>query len=124
MTDLLQGAALWLQGQLKANASQPLSYTRGANRVAVQGSPTDSLLALSEDFDGRVERTDADFVIATADLVAAFAALAVTFATPQRGDTVTWGTQVYQVLAPGNEPPWRWQDPYHVMIRVHGKRLT
>jgi len=40
---------------------------------------------------------------------------------PQAGDEVVFDGGVYEVLAPYNEPVWRWSDPYRKAIRVHTK---
>lgn len=127
MADLLQNAAAWLAGALKANATQAVTYTHKASGqvVNVQAMMGKSLLALGDDFGQRLQRTDADFVFVYADLVAALGAAGVAFVQPERGDviraTVAGGMQDYQVLAPGNEPPFRWDDPYHTLLRCHGK---
>ena len=48
-------------------------------------------------------------------------------ALPQRGDRVreTDGSQtvVYEVMAPGKEPPWRYSDPYRKTLRIHTKQV-
>jgi hypothetical protein len=127
MADLMQSGIAWLAGQLRTNASQAVTYTHKASgkAVSVQAVLGKSLLALGEDFGQRLQRTDADFVIVYADLVAAFALVAVTYVQPERGDmikaTLAGVVQDFQVLAPGNEPPFRWDDPYHTMLRCHGK---
>jgi hypothetical protein len=30
---------------------------------------------------------------------------------------------VYEVLAPGGEPPWRYSDPYRRTLRIHTKHV-
>jgi len=46
---------------------------------------------------------------------------------PQRGDRIreTQSTQVfvYEVVAPGDEPCWRYSDPYRRTLRVHTKQI-
>jgi len=32
-------------------------------------------------------------------------------------------TFIYEVMAPGNEPPWRYSDPYRRTLRIHTKLI-
>jgi hypothetical protein len=49
-------------------------------------------------------------------------------ATPLRGDLITVAEpirdskEVFEVLAPGGAQPYRYADPYGVLIRVHTKK--
>jgi hypothetical protein len=97
-------------------------YRRGAAEVPVPAVIGRTLLKLDDGYGGvRMEWTDRDFLIHAADLV--LGAVAVL---PERGDTVreTVGTKtfVYEVMAPGKEPPWRWSDVFHKMLRIHTKK--
>lgn len=62
-----------------------------------------------------------DYLITTADLM-----LDGSATLPQRGDCIreTQGSLVfvYEVMAPGNEPPWRYSDPYRRALRIHTKQ--
>ena len=46
---------------------------------------------------------------------------------PQSGDRIREpaGTQtlVYEVLAYGDEPPWRYVDPHRLQVRFHTKQI-
>jgi hypothetical protein len=46
---------------------------------------------------------------------------------PQRGDIIreTQGdkTLVYEVMAPGKEPAWRWSDAFRKVLRIHAKQV-
>jgi hypothetical protein len=46
---------------------------------------------------------------------------------PERGDVIreTQATRtfVYEVMAPGKEPPWRWSDVYRKLLRIHTKQI-
>jgi hypothetical protein len=123
MSDLLQTGTEWLADQLKTHASRQVVYRRGADEVAVQTTVGRTLLKLGDDYGGvRMEWTDRDFLIHAADLV-----LGGTVVLPERGDQIreTQGTKtfVYEVMAPGKEPPWRWSDPHRKMLRIHTKQI-
>jgi hypothetical protein len=121
--DLLQFGSDWLAAKLKAHASRPVVYRRGAAEVAVQATIGRTLLKLDDGYGGvRMEWTDRDFLIPAADLV-----LGAVVVLPERGDvireTVGAATFVYEVMAPGKEPAWRWSDVYRKVLRIHTKQV-
>lgn len=121
MADLLQTGQAWLADQLKEHASRLVLYQRDAAQVGVQATIGRTLLKLDDGYGGvRMEWTDRDYLIQAADLV-----LASTQITPQRGDrvldTVGLITSIYEVMAYGGEPPWRFSDPFGKLLRIHTK---
>jgi hypothetical protein len=121
MPDLLQTGQEWLADQLKEHASRQVVYERGAQQVSVQATIGRTLMKLDDGYGGiRMEWTDRDFLIQTADLVLGAAAV-----TPERGDrireTVGVNTSVFEVMAYGGEPPWRFSDPFGKLLRIHTK---
>lgn len=124
MPDMLATGLAWLTGQLKANASQTVTYTRGNLGVDVQATFGKKLLKLDDGFGGiRMEWTDIDFLIPAADL--SFDGLSIL---PSRGDlifvTVGYQVQTYQVFPYGTDPAWRWSDPGQTMMRIHAKYVS
>ena len=116
MPDLLQIGSDWLADQLKANASQSVVYSRGSASNTVQSMIGRTVFEVSSDL-GIVERWEArDYLIQAAELA---------IGAPQRGDQIreTQGstTYVYEVMAPGNEPAFRFSDPYRKTYRIHTK---
>jgi hypothetical protein len=110
-----------LADQLKQHASKPVVYGRGIEQVPVQATVGRTLLKLDDGYGGvRMEWTDRDFLIQTADLI-----LGAALVTPERGDrireTVGANTSVYEVMAYGGEPPWRFSDPFGKLLRIHTK---
>lgn len=123
MPDLLQFGSDWLAEMLKAHASRPVVYRRGAAEVAVQATIGRTLLKLDDSYGGvRMEWTDRDFLIPAADLVLGTGAVL-----PERGDVIREAqggqTFVYEVMAPGKEPAWRWSDVYRKVLRIHTKQV-
>ncbi len=63
-----------------------------------------------------------DFLIHTADLV-----LTGTQTLPIAGDLIREiqdaSTFVYEVMAPGNEPHYRYSDPFRKLLRIHTKHV-
>ena len=40
---------------------------------------------------------------------------------PARGDEIDYAGRTYEVLAPNDEPVWRWSDPWCTAWRIHTK---
>ena len=123
MPDLLETASDWLADQLKTHASRTVTYQRGVDSVSVQATIGRTLLKLDDGFGGvRMEWTDRDFLIQADDLV-----LGGSATLPERDDQIreTVGTEtfVYEVMAPGREPEWRYSDPYRKVLRIHAKQV-
>jgi hypothetical protein len=125
MTDLLRTGAAWLAAQMKANAGRVVTYCRGYATVALTATVGRTLMRVQDGRGGGyVEWTDRDYLVTAADLVMDGARTE-----PQRGDLIrdandAGGTDVFEVLAPGGEPPWRYADPHGLMLRIHTKRVA
>ena len=122
--DLLEVGAKWLTGKLKDHASRAVLYQRGDEQVSLQATIGRTLLKLDDGSGGvRMEWTDRDFLIPAADLV-----LGGSVTLPRRGDRIREmagdGELVYEVLAPGGEPPWRWSDHHRQRLRIHTKQIA
>ena len=123
MPDLLAFGMDWLADRLKAFAARTVVYRRGTEDVTVAAVIGRTLLKLDDGYGGvRMEWTDRDFLIRPEDLV-----LGGNTVLPERGDTiretVETTTFVYEVMAPGKEPAWRWSDPHRQMLRIHTKQV-
>ena len=125
MVDMLAQAAGWLSGVRKANMTTVVTYTRSctpAASVPVSATIGATTFQIENEYSVLVQFTSRDFLITAADLV-----LGGTVVQPKANDCITEsmaeGTVVYQVLAPGKEPCWRWSDPYRNTIRVHTKQV-
>jgi hypothetical protein len=123
MGDLLENAAAWL-GDMRARfLSRPVTYSRAAASVPVAAAVGRTEFAVDDGY-GVVERWESrDFLIAARDLV-----LGGTVVLPAAGDRVS-ETQdgkvfVYEVMAPGKEPCWRYSDPYRRTLRIHTKQVA
>lgn len=122
MADLLERASAWLNAKRRRHLARAVSYCRGEQAVEVPATVGRTVFEMADAY-GVVERTESrDFLILAADLVLGGAAVL-----PERGDRVreTDGATVYvyEVMAPGNEPPWRWSDLYRRTLRIHTKQV-
>ena len=123
MTNLFETGASWLASQLKTHASVDVTYIRGADQATVKATIGKTEFEI-DDGSGVVVRVQSrDFLIHTADLV-----LGGTETLPVAGDLIheTQGsnTFVYQVMAPGNEPHYRYSDPFRKLLRIHSKHVA
>ncbi len=119
MADLLQQGSDWLAERLKATASQSVLYSRGANSNIVLATIGRTVFETTSEI-GIVERWEArDYLIQAADLA---------LGEPRRGDQIretrNGTTYVYEVMAPGNEPAYRFSDPYRKTYRIHTKLVA
>ena len=121
--NLLERASNWLEDRRTEHATNTVTYQRGNDTVVVSASIGRTIFDVDNGF-GVVERTETrDFLVLTDDLV-----LGGARTRPERGDRVreTQGTTtfVYEVMAPGKEPHWRYSDPYRKSLRIHTKHVS
>ena len=122
MTDLLERAIVWLEGQRVRRLGRQVLYQRGSHNVTVIATLGRSTFEL-DDGAGAVLRVESrDFIISAADLV-----LSGQGVEPRSGDRIIQAAEgtlwVYEVTAIGGEPAWRWCDPYHRAMRIHTKQV-
>lgn len=122
MSNLFEQGAVWLADQLKTHGSTQVVYQRGAEQVAVQATIGKTEFEI-DDGSGVIQRFQSrDYLIQTADLK-----LGGVLTLPVAGDRIreTVGDQtfVYEVLAPGNEPHFRFSDPFRKLLRIHSKHV-
>jgi len=123
LTNLLQIGASWLADQMKTHASIDVTYERGAEQVPVKATVGKTEFEI-DDGSGVIERFQSrDYLIHAADLV-----LGGVETLPVAGDLIreTQGTKtfVYEVMAPGDEPHYRYSDPFRKLLRIHSKHVA
>ncbi len=123
MTDVLEKGLAWLDDQRHTHMTRTVVYQRGADAVEIAATIGRTEFEQVDEH-GVVQRLQSrDFLVRTADVVLAGAPTL-----PKAGDRIreTVGAQtfVYEVMAPGNEPPWRYSDPYRKALRIHTKHVA
>ncbi|MEO2031493.1 MAG: hypothetical protein ABGZ35_05360 [Planctomycetaceae bacterium] len=121
--NLLKNASNWLEEQRTEHASRTVTYERGVDTVDVSASIGRTIFDVDNGF-GVVERIESrDFLVLTDDLT-----LGGGRTLPERGDRVKEvqgdSTFIYEVMAPGKEPHWRYSDPYRKALRIHTKHVA
>ncbi len=122
MGDLLDRGSAFLDDQRHRHLSRAVVYRRGAEEKEVQATIGRTEFEQADDA-GLIHRVESrDFLIRAADLD-----LGSGPTLPRAGDQMreTVGTQVfvYEVNAPGGQPPFRYSDPYRRVLRIHTKHI-
>lgn len=122
MPDLLQTSSAWLQQQRQRHLTRPVLYVRGEASAQVPATIGQTIFRLDDGAGATLRVESRDYLITASELV-----LAGQRSLPQRGDRVeeTEGdvTYVYEVTAPGDEPHWRYSDPYRLTLRIHTQQI-
>ena len=123
MGDLLAQGSAWLEAQRTAHMTRTVSYQRSTESVAVAATVGKTVFQVDKGY-GIVEQMEArDYLVLADDLV-----LGGQPVLPKAGDRVreVEGSKafVYEVMAPGNEPCWRYSDPYRQTLRIHTKLVA
>jgi hypothetical protein len=122
VADLLERASAWLENQRVKHITRTVVYQRGVETLDVLATIGQTVFQIDDGAGAMLRVESRDYLIAATDL-----ALGGSLALPQRGDRIreTQGTQVfvYEVMAPGDEPHWRWSDPYRKTLRIHTKQV-
>jgi len=93
--------------------SKEVTYRHGHESAVVRAVPGQTLFRAENEYGNWVRTQRRDFIIADGQ----FAFF------PEKGDVIEFGGREFEVLAPNDEPVWRWSDPYHTAMRVHTKLI-
>jgi len=120
--DLLRRGLEWLERERVKHASRFVHYVRAGEAIRVRATVGKTVFEILNDY-GVAERTETrDYLILTRALVLSGAPT-----TPNRGDQVRerqgQKVYVYEVMAPGREPEWRYSDLYRHTFRIHTKQV-
>jgi hypothetical protein len=123
MADLLDTAAAWLARMQRQYAATTVLYHRGALSVPVSATIGRTTFEVADDY-GVLERYHSrDFLVPVEELL-----LGDRRVMPERGDRIQEMQDgvafVYEVTAPGKDPPWRYSDLYRRTYRIHTKLIS
>lgn len=122
MGDLLDRGSVFLDDQRHRHMSRTVVYKRGAEAKELQATIGKTEFEQADEA-GLIHRTESrDFLIRTVDLDLGAGPIL-----PRAGDqvreTVGASVFVYEVNAPGGQPPFRYSDPYRRTLRIHTKHI-
>ena len=122
MGDLLDRGSAFLEEQRHRHMSRTVVYKRGAEAKELQATIGKTEFEQADEA-GLIHRTESrDFLIRTVNLDLGAGPIL-----PRAGDqvreTVGASVFVYEVNAPGGQPPFRYSDPYRRTLRIHTKHI-
>jgi len=120
--DLLERGSAWLEDQRTRHLSRTVTYLRGGDSVDLPATIGRTVFEQADEYGAVHKLKSRDFLVLTTDLV-----LDGVQTLPKAGDRIRepdgGRTFVYEVMAPGNEPPFRYSDPYRRTLRIHTKHV-
>jgi hypothetical protein len=121
MADLLEQSSDWLEDMRTAHATRQVTYERDGLQMEVAATVGETVFRINDAYGAEVRHVRRDFLVLADDLV-----LGGAKTLPERGDRIreAVGGKVYvhEVMGPGgNEPDWRYSDPYRKTLRIHTK---
>jgi len=121
--DLLERGSAWLEDQRQRHMTRMVTYQRGGDSVEMAATIGRTEFEQADEF-GAIRKIESrDYLVLTTDLV-----LAGVQTPPKAGDRIretdAAKTFVYEVMAPGNDPPFRYSDPYRRTLRIHTKHVA
>jgi len=123
MADLLEQGAAFLDDRRHTHLTRTVTYERGVDSVDLAATVGRTVFEQADE-SGFIRKVESrDFLVRRADLV-----LGGTETLPKAGDQIREPDgaqiQVYEVMAPGGEPPFRYSDPYRKVLRIHTKHVA
>ena len=122
---MLDRGAAFLDAQRHQHLTRTVVYRRGTDEKQIQATIAKTEFEQADD-SGLIHRTESrDFLVRTADLDVGAGLML-----PRAGDqvretvgTIAGSVFVYEVNAPGGQPPFRYSDPYRRTVRIHTKYI-
>jgi len=120
MPNMLEQGNAWLEAMRQKHATRDIEYVRGGEAIPIRATVGKTVFQVSREY-GMFERTESrDYIVEAARLV-----LGGAVTLPRKGDRIreTDGAKayLYEVMAPGNEPCWRYSDLQRRALRIHTK---
>ena len=116
MADILKSALSWLESQRKKHLTSPVIYRRNGNTAEVPATIGKTIFRIEDDYGRIVHYESRDYLISSADLL-----INGIIIIPEKGDEIIDDGFIYEVMAPANEPEWRYSDTYRNTLRIHTK---
>lgn len=117
MADLLKTGAEFIESQRRSFMASEVVYGRGGLTVTLPATRAQTRANMVDTDGVQITSSIDDFIVTTSDLVLGGAAIK-----PKIGDTITDGTQNFEVISLSGEGTWRYSDAYRLSIRIHTKR--
>ena len=122
MGDLLDRGSAFLDDQRHKHMSRTVVYQRGAEAKEVQATIGKTEFEQADDA-GLIHRVESRDFLIRAESLDLGAGPTLPRAGDQVRETVGASVFVYEVNAPGGQPPFRYSDPYRRVLRIHTKHI-
>jgi len=123
MANIMATGTAWFLKTLIAQASESVTYKRGANSVTVNAGIAETTARTINEQGFEIQVRAVDFLIEVDDLIILAANIK-----PDVGDTVTrtvnGETIIYEVLKTIDEKEYRESDRYGTIFRIHTKEIS
>jgi hypothetical protein len=116
MADMLKNGMSWLESQRKKHLTSLVIYRRGQATVEVPATIGKTIFRIEDEYGRVVHYQSRDYLISSSDLI-----INRIITTPERSDEIIEDGFVYEVMAPANEPEWRYSDSFRKTLRIHTK---
>lgn len=119
MSDMLRSASNWLNQKRAESLSETVTlqhYSNGEKDGEPEVFPATrgrSLFRAEDRYGVTIRVHSTDFIVRASDISRM----------PQKGDEIIVDGRVFEVLAPNNEPVWRWSGNYQEAVRIHTKEM-
>ena len=111
---ILERASEWLEFQRLNNLSVLAVYIRrGGEKIQINTTLGKTLFRAENQYGETIRIESRDFLVSAKELTS----------DPERGDSILYNGKRYEVLAPNNEPVWRWSGPNQHTRRIHTKEM-
>lgn len=122
MSDMISDASAWLDAQRTEHLSHSVVYVRGTDSITATATIGRTIFRFDNAFGIQERYESRDYLILSADLE-----IDGEVVIPIMGDKIKElvgeTTFVYEIMAPGGEPCWRYSDPYRRTLRIHTKYI-
>ena len=119
MTDLLEQSSQWLRAMNRQFRGKTVVYRRGAAQKEITATVGRTVFTVDTGY-GLFERVESrDYLIAVADL----AAFGEPKADDQLKETLNGHVEIFEVMAPANQPHFVFSDSYRLTFRIHTKHV-
>ena len=116
MADILKNALSWLESQRKKHLTSLVLYKKGNDLVEIPATIGKTIFRVEDNYGRIVHYESRDYLISSADLL-----INGTVVPPEKGDEIIDDGFIYEVMAPANEPEWRYSDSFRNTLRIHTK---
>lgn len=117
MADQIETGLEWLATQNRTYRARTVTYVRGGESVSLSATVGRTVMRVDTGYGVYQRHEVRDYICDVSDL----GDLAPPQAGDQVKDTISGTVNLFEVMAPGNEPEWKYSDPYHNTVRVHTK---